>query len=196
MKTYYTEKDFVIKDTELNNTVNAALEFLGRKIPGARNTITNGLKKSEKQNEIIHSEQLNLYFCKDKKRDEYNVIRRDFYESTNLLYSLFDLCTEFYDELDFEKEILDRESFITAFLSEIEKNEKLNLNAEKQMLKDLVREMLKTLSVYNQEELTEDEAASISDTVDRAFYAPITEILETLMEQLTEKRVSVSIQSE
>ncbi|MBN2652674.1 MAG: hypothetical protein JXR63_09835 [Spirochaetales bacterium] len=196
MRTFYTEHDFVIKDENPTEIINATLEFIGKKIPGTRNLIEKSLKSAKSDKKPIYNSTLDLYFVWDDIREEYNIIKKEFYEYSNIVYNLFDLTTEFFDGCDITAEIEERHSYIDKYLAEIETYEKLTLTNEKEMLKDLVMQMMTTLEVYNETELSEEEAESISNTIDTAFYSPITEILENLIEQISSNKIAVNVGKE
>lgn len=196
MKIYYTENDFVIKSENETEIINATLDFIGRNIAGTRNKIDKALKKAKKDKKPFFDTELGLDFVWDNARKEYNVIKKAFYEHTNIIHNLFDLITEFFDNSKPLDEKSKRLEYVDKYLDKIAEYEQMDFSKEKTKLKEIIEEMMETLAVYSEQELTEEEAESISDSIDNAFYKPIAEILENIILQVDEKTISVNIDKE
>lgn len=192
MKTWFTHKDLAIKSDSIDELIELALEYSGDKT-GLRNELNRQLAKCKKEG-IQSGTKSNFVAGYDRMRKEYFLVIKDQYEPAYLLTMLYELATEVNFFGAIEDEIQVRSSQITDYLSEIEKNEELNLGSEKEQLTSLVYQFIQMLKLYeNEDDMSEEEMERLSSKFDQLFYKPISDIIEGILKQLKSGNISIKV---
>lgn len=173
----YTEHDFVLKSADiadiLSGCASAGLDVSREKAA----LLCGGLEKARREDTLVPLAALNLIAGWDEGRQEYCVIVKDMYEPRNLLAVLYErlVWERAENPEDEEKEI---RGCIERYLGVIEKKEKIPLSETREKLAVLAIDMRRTLAVYGDEEYPEQDIERLSDSLDKSYFDPMTELLE------------------
>ena len=113
---------------------------------------------------------LNLTASYDEKQEKYYLVIKNMYYPRNLLETL-------YDRLIMEK-TEDAGSLVDAYLGVIEEKEHMSLAQAREKLKTLAADMRQILDLYGDSDYSENELKRLADTLSKAYFDPIQELLE------------------
>jgi hypothetical protein len=173
----YTEHDFVLKSGDIADIL-LDCGLAGLDIShGKENILRGGLEKARREDALVPLAALNLISGWDEGRQEYCVIVKNMYEPRNLLDVLYErlVWERAENPEDEEREI---RAYIKRYLGVIEEKERISLSETGEKLAALALDMRRTLSVYGDEEYPDADIERLSDSLDRSYFDPMTELLE------------------
>jgi hypothetical protein len=173
----YTEHDYVLKSASAEDILFdcglAGLKFS----PAQEALLGAGLEKARREGKTVPFPGLNLSAGWNQRRQEYYIVIKNMYEPRNLLDILYDRLI--WDKAENpEDEEQDVRMYIGKYLGVIEEKEKIPLAETKEKLAAIALDMRKTLAVYEDGEYSEADIEKLSDSLDRTYFNPITELLE------------------
>ena len=180
INTVYTEHDCVIKNSDIEELLDAC-SMAGLNLEETdKDKLCAELENSRSKDEPVHIDLLNLIAGWDEPRREYYVVIKNVYNPQNIIDILYErLVWERPDNP--EDEIENINTNIERYLGVIEMREKISLAETKEKIKTLTGEMRKTLAVLEGDDYSEEEIERISDSLDTAYFDPITELLEGIL---------------
>jgi hypothetical protein len=175
--TAYTEHDYVLKSANTEDILSEC-GLAGFKFSRAQEAqLGAGFEKARREDTAVSLPALNLTAGWDETRQEYYIIVKNMYEPRNLLDILYErlVWEKAENPEDEDKEI---RAHIGNYLGVIEKREKVSLAETKEKLASIALDMRKTLAVYADGEYSDEDIERLSDSLDRTYFDPITELLE------------------
>ncbi|MCL1817280.1 MAG: hypothetical protein FWG35_00025 [Spirochaetaceae bacterium] len=173
----YCERDYVVKASDVGGLL-AECDCVGLVFSAEKEAaLRAALEDARRQREPRSLPFLNLLAGWDEKREKYYLAVRDMYDPRNLLEVLYDrLVVEKTGNP--EKENEKAGSLIGAYLGVIEEKEHISLAETREKLTRLTADMHRTLAVYEDEEYSPEELERLYDTLTKAYFDPVRELLE------------------
>ena len=171
----YCERDYVVKAFDAEGLL-AECDCVGVVFsPEKETALRAALEEARRQKRPRSLPFLNLLAGWDEKRENYYLAVKDMYDPRNLLEVL-------YDRLVVEKagdpESEEAGSLVDAYLGVIEEKEHISLAETREKLTRLVADMGRTLELYEDGEYSEEELERLYDTLTKAYFDPVRELLE------------------
>ena len=113
----------------------------------------------------------------DAADERYYLAVKGMYDPRNLLQILYERLVGERGGAA-ERETEDAASLIDAYLGVIEEKERISLAAAREKLTELAVDMWRTLDVYEDDEYSEEELERLCDTLTKAYFDPLRELLE------------------
>ena len=180
-KPAYTERDVVLKQESVAELLEeCSMMGSGLKTEARKKELTDCLERAKRENATVPVEALNLTAGWDDFHEEYFLVLPDVYDPRNLIAVLFERLVS-SEEDDPEADLGGALSIIEKYLGVIEEKEKVSLRDAKEKLVDLTTEMKKALILFEEEEYSEEEFDRLSGALDKAYFDPISEILEGVL---------------
>jgi hypothetical protein len=179
----YTENDYVLKSADIEEIISGCglvgLSFSREK----EDELRRGLEQARDESGDLPLPALNLSAGWDDSRGEYYIVIKNMYDPQNLLDILYErLVWEKAENPEDEAAAL-REN-IEKYLGVIETKEKISLSEVQEKLTGLALDMRRTVAVYEDGEYSEEDIERLSDSLDRAYFDPMTELLEGVIVML------------
>lgn len=192
MKTFFTEKDLAFKSADPDELLEMGLEYQGS-VSGLRNELSKMISRSKKEGNQ-KGQKSSFIAGFDHARKEYFLMIKELYEPHYLLSMLFELISETAVGDNIEEEIAIRIEQINSYLTEIAKNEEVNLDEEQSKLIQLTGQYLKTLQLYDEDDgLSDEELERLSDHFDSTFYDPFSKIIEAVLSKIQSGNMSIPV---
>ncbi|MDR1933623.1 MAG: hypothetical protein LBQ57_12475 [Spirochaetales bacterium] len=174
-KPAYTEQDYVLRSGDIEDIL-SGLDVSREK----KSELREGLQKARAGGGAAGLPALNLSAGWDDTREEYYIVIRNMYDPRNLLDVLYErlLWEKTEDPADPAGAL---RTNIEKYLGVIEKKEKISLAKTKEKLAEIAIDMRRTLAVYEDGAYSEEEMERLSGSLDRAYFDPITELLESVI---------------
>jgi vacuolar-type H+-ATPase subunit C/Vma6 len=180
-KFIYTENDVVLKQPKIEDLLEeCSLLGLNLKKAGPREELEKGFEKARREETTVLIKSLNLVAGWDDTHDEYFVVLRDVYDPRNLMAVLFERIVAVEEE-DPEEDLRNIRKVISDYLGVIEQKEKVSLQDARERLFSLSAEMKKALALFEEDEYSEEDFEKLSDALDKAYFEPLSEILEGVL---------------
>jgi vacuolar-type H+-ATPase subunit C/Vma6 len=180
-KFIYTENDVVLKQPEIGNLLeDCSLLGLNLNSADGRGELERGLAKARREESTVLVKSLNLVAGWDDTHEEYYVVLRDVYDPRNLMAVLFERIVS-GEEDELENDLQNIRTIISNYLGVIEQKEKVSLQEAKERLITLSTDMKKALALFEEDEYSEEDFDKLSDALDKAYFEPISEILEGVL---------------
>ncbi|MFQ3621865.1 MAG: hypothetical protein SNJ78_13095, partial [Spirochaetales bacterium] len=179
MTPLYSEQDLVLKHSEVEGLIQSAQTY-GILNPEQRSLLVQLLEKARVTGSWQELPELNAHVGREHSKGEYVLVIHDVYDPRNLLTVLFDRLTT----IENPDPALDKAlacELVDAYLGVIEKREKVDLKEAKEKLKQLSYSLKDTLPLFQGEEFNETDYEKLSQALDRAYFEPISEILEGIL---------------
>jgi hypothetical protein len=176
----YTEHDYVLKSADTGEIL-SGFGFAGLELSRAQEAeLCEGLEKARREDKAIALPALNLTAGWDEARQEYYAVVKNRYDPRNLLDMLYDRLLWDRPENPEDEARLIR-AHIDNYLGVIEKKEKVSLAEAREKLTAIALDMRTTIAVYEDGKFSDEDIEGLSDSFDRAYFNPITELLEGII---------------
>ena len=172
----YTERDLVLKGPTVERVLaDCSMLELGVQQSKLRSELVKSLDRAKYEGRPVVCEDLKLTAAWDETRKEYCAVLKGFYDPSNLVSILYERLTTLNSEVENTDDLVDR------YLGVIEEKEKVSLLDARQKLKILAKELRETLSLYQEEEFSEQDLEKLSTILDTTYFDPISELLEGVL---------------
>jgi hypothetical protein len=176
----YTEHDYVLKSADAAEIL-SGFGFAGLELSRAQEAeLCEGLEKARREDKAILISALNLTAGWDEAQQEYYAVVKNRYDPGNVLDMLYDRLIRDRAENPEDEPGLIR-AHIDNYLGVIEKKEKVSLAETREKLVAIALDMRKTFAVYEDGEYSDKDIERLSDSFDRAYFNPISELLEGII---------------
>ena len=180
-KFIYTENDVVLKQQEIEDLVeDCSLLGLNMKSADSRGELERSLAKAREKESTVLVKTLNLVAGWDDTHEEYYVVLRGVYDPRNLMAVLFERIVS-SEEDELEDDLQNIQRVISNYLGVIEQKEKVSLQDARERLIGLSRELKKALSLFDEDDYSEEDFDKLSEALDKAYFEPLSEILEGVL---------------
>lgn len=180
-KPHYSPRDMILKQDNIPLLLEElAMIGLDPKSDAVREKLTQALERARMDNKPTPVEEMDLSAGWDDFHEEYYLVVPDVYDPSNLVAVLFERLVAGGEE-DPEEDLQEGQRLIQEYLGVIEEKEKISLREVKERLLHLTEEMKKALQLFDEEEYTEEEFDRLSAALDKAYFDPISEILEGVL---------------
>ena len=172
----YCEHDYVLKAPGVEEILGECGYMGMRFSPENEKTLREDLEDARRQEAPRGLPFLNLLAGWDPRREEYCLVVKNMYDPRNLLETL-------YERLIMEKDE-DPGPLVDAYLGVIEERENVSLAEARENLKTLAAQMRKVLDLYGDGEYSEQELIRLDETLAKAYFEPLRELLEGLIVEI------------
>jgi len=175
--TNITERDYVIKASDAGGIL-AECDCVGLVFSAKEEkALRAALEDVRRQAVALSLPFRNLLAGWDEKREQYYLVVKNMYDPRNLLEVLYDRLVMERTE-DPQRENEETSKIINAYLGVIEEKEHISLAETREKLTRLAADMRKTLDVYENDEYSAEELERLYETLTKAYFDPVLELLE------------------
>jgi len=180
-KPLYTGRDLVLKRDSIPELLDE-LTMLGiaPKTEVPRRGLDDSLELAKTENRPVVARDPGMTLGWDDFHGEYYLVVPDTYDPGNLVAVLFERLVSGGEE-DPEEDLREGRRLIQEYLGVIEEKEKVSLRDVKEKLASLVTDMKKALRLFEEEDYSDEEFDRLSTALDKAYFDPISEILEGVL---------------
>jgi hypothetical protein len=180
-KPKYTERDMVLKQQSVPELIEeCSVMGIGLKTDALRKQLADSLERAKTENSPVFVEPLKVTAGWDDFHEEFYLVIPDVYDPRNLVAVLFERIIS-SEEDDPEEDLRGARAVIESYLGVIEEKEKISLRDAKEKLFALTADMKKALLLFEEEEYSEEEFDKLSEALDKAYFDPISELLEGVL---------------
>jgi len=179
MKPFYTERDLVLKHTDMGGLLHDVQSY-GILNPDQRSELVRLLEEARSTGELKEFPDMNAHVGVDRETNELLLVIHDVYDPRNLLTVLFDRLTSIEEE-DPQRDKEHALSLIESYLGVIEKRERVSLQEVKRKLIQLTTSMKETIALFQEDEFSDNDLEKLSEALDKAYFEPLSELLEGVL---------------
>jgi len=172
----YTERDLVLKGSTVEKLLDNCSR-MGLCVQGSesRKDLVKCIDLARYERRPERCEEMHLTVGRDEDRQEYCAGSKDGYDPGPLVSVLYERL------ISVEEDDAGIDGLIDGYLGVIEGKEKISLLDVREKLKNLTKEMSRTLRLYQGDEFSESDMERLSEILDSSYFDPIAELLEGVL---------------